>query len=51
MTESELVLAEQKARDYGAVIDRLKQEMTDMAVSHQNDIRHEKEVCSQMFNE
>ena len=44
MTESELVLAEQKANDYGAVINRLKQDMAEMAVRHQTEIRKEKEV-------
>lgn len=44
MTESELVLAEQKANDYGAIVNHLKQEMTDAALIHQNELRKEKEV-------
>lgn len=48
MTESELVLAEQKAHDYGSVINRLKQEFAEMAVQHQNNIRQEKEERAQM---
>ena len=46
MTESELALAEQKVNDYNAVINRMKQDMTELAVSHQNDIKQEKEVCT-----
>nr|KAG5709816.1 hypothetical protein BaRGS_032640 [Batillaria attramentaria] len=48
MTESELVLAEQKANDYGSVINRLKQEMAELAVKHQNDLRQEKEERANM---
>ena len=44
MTESELVLAEQKLNDKDSVIARLKQEMADMAVAHMNEMRREKEV-------
>lgn len=44
MTESELVLAEQKANDYGSVINRLKQDMAEMAVNHLSEIKKEKEV-------
>ncbi|XP_041363467.1 leucine-rich repeat-containing protein 45-like [Gigantopelta aegis] len=43
MTESELVLAEQKLHDQDSVIARLKQEMSDMAVAHLNEMRREKE--------
>lgn len=48
MTESELVLAEQKANDYGAVINRLKQEIAELAVAHQNELRQEKEDRANM---
>lgn len=44
MTESELVLAEQKANDYGSVVNRLKQDMGDMAARHHDELRKEKEV-------
>ena len=44
MTESELVLAEQKASDHSAVINRLKQDMAEMAQRHQTEIKKEKEV-------
>ncbi|KAL8619252.1 hypothetical protein ACOMHN_050033 [Nucella lapillus] len=47
MTESELVLAEQKVNDYNSIVNRMKQEMTEMAVSHQNDLRQEKEDRAQ----
>ncbi|PVD37436.1 hypothetical protein C0Q70_00026 [Pomacea canaliculata] len=48
MTESELVLAEQKANDYGAIVNHLKQEMTDAALIHQNELRKEKEDRAQV---
>ncbi|KAK7111802.1 leucine-rich repeat-containing protein 45-like [Littorina saxatilis] len=48
MTESELVLAEQKANDYGSVVNRLKQDMGDMAARHHDELRKEKEERAQM---
>lgn len=44
MTESELVLTEQKVNDYIGVINRLKQDFTEVVVSHQDVIKKEQEV-------
>ncbi|XP_050392919.1 leucine-rich repeat-containing protein 45 [Patella vulgata] len=43
MTESELTLAEQKNHDCNSIINRLKQDMSEMTASHHADLRHEKE--------
>ena len=48
MTASELALTEQKVNDHSGVINRLKQELTEVAVSHQDEIKKEQEGRAQM---
>ncbi|XP_059173712.1 leucine-rich repeat-containing protein 45-like [Physella acuta] len=43
MAETELALSEQKVNDFNSTVNRLKSEMQEMAVSHMNELRKEKE--------